>query len=188
MPRIANEEIGAERIRLIGTKGERLGTMTVGEALQEIDRASHDIVLVNATASPPFAKIRPKEGRVAPRTMQERPPSGPKTVPRLKEIHVGTSIGPTDFVRVLEKIKGFLTASRETRVKVVVEPRGVQAKHPGGRQTIFGKINDDLVGKGLASLIEPPQAWGRDLIFVLGRPVLEKRQQDAVHGIASKPL
>ncbi|MCR4279759.1 MAG: translation initiation factor IF-3 [Candidatus Zambryskibacteria bacterium] len=55
-PRI-NQQIKASEVRVIGSKGENLGVLTLQEALKAADELELDLIEISPNANPPVAKI-----------------------------------------------------------------------------------------------------------------------------------
>ncbi|TPX52230.1 hypothetical protein SeMB42_g01559 [Synchytrium endobioticum] len=139
-----NEEIQCSSIQVIAVDGSRLGIMTPAEALKLYDRRSHDLVLVNPTATPPIARIRKKEEPTRQRS---------ETTTN-KEIEVRATISPHDLDIKMKRAKEFL--SRGLRVDVTV----VSVKGRGGFAAIIAAVQKSLKSTGV-KIVGEQKAEGR---------------------------
>ena len=55
-PRI-NQQIRAHELRVIGSKGENLGILTLEEAIKKTEELGLDLIEISPNATPPVAKI-----------------------------------------------------------------------------------------------------------------------------------
>ena len=137
-----NEEIRAEKVRLIDGEGNQLGVMPTVEALAKAKDAGSDLVEIAPGASPPVCKIldygkfrfeqekRQKESRKKQKQL------------RLKEIRMQPKIEKHDLAFKSKHVQEFLDEGN--KVKVTVRFRGRELAHTELGKVVLEKLVENL--------------------------------------------
>ena len=137
-----NEEIRAEKVRLIDGEGNQLGVMPAVEALAKAKDAGSDLVEIAPGASPPVCKIldygkfrfeqekRQKESRKKQKQL------------RLKEIRMQPKIEKHDLAFKSKHVQEFLDEGN--KVKVTVRFRGRELAHTELGKVVLEKLVENL--------------------------------------------
>ena len=158
-----NEQIRADKVRLIGVHGEQLGIMSVPEALQIAQEAELDLVNVSPNANPPVCKIidygkfryemarKEKDARKKQKTME------------VKEVRLSPNIEQNDFNTKVAAARKFL--EKGNKVKVTLRFRGREMSHMATSRHILDDFAAEI--EDIAVVDKPSKVEGRSLVMVL---------------------
>lgn len=132
IPRI-NEEITAPQVRLVGSKGDQVGVVSLEEALAHAEKEDLDLVEVAPQGKPPVAKVM-DFGKFRYDQQKRLKESRKKQhVIAVKEVRMRPSIGDHDLETKITSAKKFLEDG--SRLKVSLRFRGREMARPElGRQ------------------------------------------------------
>ncbi|HOF02618.1 MAG TPA: translation initiation factor IF-3 [Atribacterota bacterium] len=158
-----NQEIKAQKIRLIGHDGKQLGLVDREAALEEAQKVNLDLVEVSPEASPPVCRIM-DYGKYR-YMIEKRAKSGKKKqkATTLKEIKIRPSIGEHDYQFKVRQIQNFL--QDENRVKVTVMFRGREMKFVELGQELLDRVI--LETNEFAKVERKPKLEGRNMTLIL---------------------
>jgi|AntAceMinimDraft_16_1070373.scaffolds.fasta_scaffold07734_6 translation initiation factor IF-3 len=114
-----NNQIKAERLRVIDEEGKSLGIVTIQEALEKAKIAHLDLVLVSAKTNPPISKIT-DAGKYF--YQQHKKFKSNKMGGDVKVIKIKFNTSPHDLEVKLKHAKAFL--EKKHQVQVVMSLRG----------------------------------------------------------------
>ncbi len=163
-----NQNIRAEKLRVVDDTGTQLGVLTLSEALAKAKSAGLDLIEVAPTAQPPVAKI---VNFAKFKYQQKQKDSGGKKARSqdVKEIRFTPFIAANDFNIRLNRAKEFLNDGDKVRLVVKFV----------GRQITRKEFGDALLQKAVQALSDqatvesPPNLKGKFLMTVL-TPVKKK--------------
>lgn len=158
-----NEDIQAERVRLVDASGKQVGIRTLNEALAMAQALDLDLVVVAEAVTPPVCRIM-DYGKYKYEAIQRARESRKKSSNVvLKEIKYRPKIGQGDFEVKTRQVIRFL--EQGNRVKVTVMFRGREALHP----ELGKRIMDDLMEAtdSIARVEAPPRLDGRNMVMLL---------------------
>ena len=167
-----NEDIQAERVRLVDASGKQVGIRTLNEALAMAQALDLDLVVVAEAVTPPVCRIM-DYGKYKYEAIQRARESRKKSNNAvLKEIKYRPKIGQGDFEVKTRQVRRFL--EQGNRVKVTVMFRGREALHP----ELGKRIMDDLMEAtdSIARVEVPPRLDGRNMVMLL---TPNRRKQEA---------
>lgn len=147
-----NNEIRAREVRLIDSKGEQLGIMTMADAREIAEQRSMDLVEVAGDAQPPvvrimdFHKFRYEERK----KVQESRKKSTSTSQQMKEVKLRSRTEAHDIEFKTSHIKRFLAAGH--RVKVTVFFKGREITRP--------EMGKNMLLKVLATIADVAQPEG----------------------------
>ena len=169
-----NEQIRAEKLRVIGADGKQIGFLTKQEALEKSKKEGLDLIEIAPQAVPPVAKII-NFGKFRYQEEKKRRQEAKKAKSaELKEIRFTPFIAENDYNIRLARIRKFL--SDKNKVKAVVVFKGRQL---GSRQFGYSLLKR-LVEEFKESIVVDmePKFIGRHLIMIIS-PVNRPRIKDA---------
>jgi translation initiation factor IF-3 len=160
-----NNEIRAREVRLIDSKGEQLGIMTMADAREIAEQRNMDLVEVAGDATPPvvrimdFHKFRYEERKKT----QESKKKSSSTSQQMKEVKLRSRTEAHDIEFKTSHIKRFLAAGH--RVKVTVFFKGREITRPDmGKQMLLKVLST------IADVAQPegePRLEGRNMSVIV---------------------
>lgn len=160
---LINEEIRAEKVRVIGADGSQLGILTRKEALNAADEAGLDLVEMSPNAEPPVCKIMDYGKFLFEKTKKEKESKKKRTVVELKEIKFSCRIDKHDFDTKLNHAKRFLTEGN--KVKITITFSGREMNHTDRGYDLMNNIKEALADLGGAD--KAPSLDGRYMTLVI---------------------
>ena len=160
-----NNQIRADKLRVIGPDGKMVGVMNLKEALELANKLSLDLVEIAPKANPPVAKVvELGKFRYEEEKKLKNQKKGAKTS-EVKEIRFSPFIGEADFKVRFGRVKEFLSEGNKVRTVVRFKGREMGSKTFGydilNRITTLmsDKINVDMkpkfIGRHLTMVISP---------------------------------
>jgi translation initiation factor IF-3 len=160
-----NGKIRAREVRVIGSDGQQLGILSLGDALTLARQQTVDLVEIAPNATPPvcrlvdFGKFRYEQAK------RDKEAKKHQHANRVKEIQLSPNIDPHDFSVKLSHAIDFLC--EDMKVKVTLRFRGREMAHQEfGFQVVnrllkevapFGHPDADpkLIGRGINVMLSP---------------------------------
>ena len=162
-PRV-NQNIRAEKVRLVDADGEMAGVVSVPEALRMAEEAGLDLVEVSPNADPPVCKIldygkyKYEQQKKAAEARKKQ-----KTVD-VKEVKIRPGIEKHDYEVKMRNARRFLEGG--DKVKVTMRFRGREMAHQDIGLGVLRKMKEELADVSKPEL--EPKLEGRQMIMVLG--------------------
>jgi translation initiation factor IF-3 len=150
---------------LIGSNGEKLGLLSIDEALEEAQKNNLDLVQVSPSDAQPvvcklldfgkfqFAKKKSTGGTKKPKKQS------------LKEIKFRPTTDVGDYNIKLKKIKSFINDGDKTKISVRFRGREILNSNLG--LELLNRLRDDL--QDIAQVDQEPSLEGRQLLMVLSQ-------------------
>ncbi|HXC50437.1 MAG TPA: translation initiation factor IF-3 [Candidatus Limnocylindrales bacterium] len=160
-----NNEIRAREVRLIDSKGEQLGIMTMADAREIAETRAMDLVEVAGDATPPvvrimdFHKFRYEERK----KVQESKKKSSSTSQQMKEVKLRSRTEAHDIEFKTSHIKRFLAAGH--RVKVTVFFKGREITRPDMGKQMLLKVLSTI--SDVASPEGEPRLEGRNMSVIV---------------------
>lgn len=162
-PRI-NEDIVADKIRLVDPDGEMIGVVKVSEALDKADEYGLDLVEIAAAADPPVCKIL-DHGKYKYEQQKKAAEARKKQkVIDVKEVKIRPATEEHDYGVKLRNARRFLEDG--DKVKVTMRFRGREMAHQDIGMKMLERFRDDLLDLGKVEL--HPRMEGRQMIMIMG--------------------
>lgn len=158
-----NQEIKAEKLRVIGPSGEQLGIMELSEALKIAEDAGVDLIEISPSANPPVVKVVDWGKYQYQKTKEQQKNRKHAKAVELKQIRMGLKIGVNDLDIKLRKIREFLQVGH--KVKILIFFRGREMAHQELGYEMIEKIAFKL--EEVAIVEQKPQMAGRNLSIVV---------------------
>ena len=133
---LINEKIRAREVQVIGANGEKLGVMSINDALDKAAEAKLDLALVAPNTNPPVCKLMNYGKYKYTMEKKEKESKKKQKVINIKEIRMTPNIEEHDLAVKAKNASKFLKDG--DRVKVVVRFRGRELGHIDvGRQVLL---------------------------------------------------
>ena len=160
---LINEEIRAEKVRVIGADGSQLGILSLKDALSSARDAGLDLVEMSPNAEPPVCKIMDYGKFLYEKTKKEKESKKKRTTVELKEIKFSCRIDKHDFDTKLNHAKRFLGDGNKVKITIVFSGR--EMNHTDRGYDLMANIKEELAGIGGAD--KAPSLDGRYMTLVI---------------------
>lgn len=158
-----NQQITADKLRVIGQDGQQLGIMSLVEALGVAEKSGVDLIEISPNADPPVAKVI-DWGKYQYQRMKEQQKNRKKSkVVETKQIRLGLKIGSNDLDIKMRKVREFISEGDKVRITIMF--RGREMAHQEIGYNLLDKIVEGL--SDMAIIEQKPQIAGRNLSIVL---------------------
>jgi translation initiation factor IF-3 len=169
-----NEQIRAEKLRVIGPDGKQIGLLTRSEALEKSKKEGLDLIEIAPLATPPVAKII-NFGKFRYQEEKKRRQEAKKAKSaELKEIRFTPFIAENDYNVRLERIKEFLGQKNKVKAVVVFKGRQLGSKQFG--YSLLKRLVEEFGDMVVVDM--EPKFIGRHLIMIIS-PVNKPNLKDA---------
>ena len=165
-----NQGIRAREVRLVGEKGEQLGIMPIGQALETARRHDLDLVEVAPTAKPPVCRLLDYGKYKYEQSKKEREQRKNQKVSLLREVRLRPKIDQHDFESKTRSVRKLL--GEGDKVKVTVRFRGREITHPEIAWGLLQRMTESL--QGVAAIARQPVIEGRSMTVILSPLVPQK--------------
>jgi len=158
-----NEHITASEVRVISSKGEQLGIISIREALNHAEDEGFDLVEVSPDAKPPVCKII-DYGKLKYREQKSKKEAKKKqkTI-EVKEIKMRPGIDTHDYQVKLKALHKFIDGGN--KVKVSMRFRGREMEHQNIGINLLNKLTAEV--SEYAKVEVPPKSEGRQIMMIL---------------------
>ena len=160
-----NGQIRAKEVQLIGDEGEKLGTISIKEALEQAEEKGLDLVLVAPNAKPPVCKIMNYGKYRFEQSKKEKEAKKKQKVLEVKEIRVTPNIEEHDFSFKAKNAKKFLQDGN--KVKITVRFRGREVNNSKAGENVLNKFIEAL--EEVANVEKAPKLEGRNMFTILAK-------------------
>ncbi len=157
---LINEQIRAEKVRLISPEGKQIGIVSAETANNQAILAKLDLVMIAPNANPPVCKIMDYSKFRYEQKKQEKEQKRKQKTIQVKELRLSVSIEEHDLQTKARHAIKFLKAG--DRVKVTLKYKGRQL----GRKELGYQSMDafnELI-KDVGTLESPAKLEGRSLV------------------------
>ena len=158
-----NEEIKANKIRLIGSKGEQLGIVSIEEALEHAEKSSLDLVQMAKEGDPMVCKLLDHGKHVFDSKKQKSASKRKQKRIQIKEIKFRPVTEENDYQIKVNKIKSFLEDGN--KAKVTLRFRGREMAHQNIGRELLKRVEEDL--ETVAIVEQFPELEGRQLVMMM---------------------
>ena len=164
-----NEQITASEVRVISSKGEQLGIISIREALNHAEDEGYDLVEVSPDAKPPvckivdYGKLKYKEQKSKKEAKKKQ-----KSI-EVKEIKMRPGIDTHDYQVKVKALSKFIGGGN--KVKVSMRFRGREMEHQNLGFNLLKKLTKEV--EEYAKVEVPPKSEGKQIMMILV-PQLEK--------------
>jgi len=150
-------------VRLVNERGEMVGVVPIGEALEMAEEAGLDLVEVAAQADPPVCKIL-DFGKFKYEEQKKKNEARKKQkVIEVKEIKLRPGIDDHDYDVKMRNMRKFIEEG--DKVKVTMRFRGREMAHQDLGLQVLMRVRDDL--DQVAKVEAMPRLEGRQMVMVV---------------------
>lgn len=138
-----NNQIRESELRVIGSKGEMLGVMSLAQALRLSDEAELDLVLISPQAKPAVAKIMEYGKFKYETTRKEKEAKKAQQIQKVKEVQLSLAIQENEVKFKMARAKEFIKDG--DKVKVCINRiRGRATQNADKGIEIMKKFAEDM--------------------------------------------
>ena len=158
-----NDEISADKVRLIGSKGEQIGILSLNEALDKAKELSLDLVQMAKEGDPVVCKLMDHGKHIFDSKKQKSASRKKQKRILIKEIKFRPVTEENDYQIKVNKIKNFLEEGN--KAKVTLRFRGREMAHQNIGMNLLKRVEEDLVS--IANVEQFPTLEGRQLVMMM---------------------
>jgi len=161
-PRV-NEQIEAEKVRVVNADGEMVGVITKEEGIEIAFEAGLDLVEVSPNADPPVCKVL-DYGKYKYEAQKKANEARKKQkVIDVKEIKMRPGIDEHDYQVKMRSVRRFLDEG--DKVKMTIRFRGREMAHQELGMKVLDRVREDV--DELAKVEQFPKSEGRLMTMVI---------------------
>ena len=160
-----NGQIRAKEVQLIGDNGEKIGVISLNEALEKAEEKNLDLVLVAPNANPPVCKIMNYGKYKFEQAKKEKEAKKKQKSFEVKEIRVTPNIEEHDFSFKSKNAKKFIQDGN--KVKITVRFRGREVNNSKAGEVVLNKFIEDM--SDVAVVEKAPKLEGRNMFTILAK-------------------
>lgn len=160
-----NEEIRAKEVQLIGDNGEKLGVLSLNDALDKASEKNLDLVLVAPNVNPPVCKIMNYGKYKFEQAKKEKEAKKKQKVLEVKELRVTPNIEEHDFGFKSKNARKFIEDGN--KVKITVRFRGREVNNVKAGEVVLQKFIDAL--EDVAMVEKQPKLEGKNMFTILAK-------------------
>ena len=160
-----NGQIRAKEVQLISDDGEKLGVITINEALDKAEDKNLDLVLVAPNVNPPVCKIMNYGKYKFEQAKKEKEAKKKQKALEIKEIRITPNIEEHDFGFKSKNARKFLEDGN--KVKITVRFRGREVNNVKAGESVLNKFIDEL--SEVAVVEKNPKLEGRNMFIMLAK-------------------
>ena len=158
-----NDEINANKVRLIGSKGEQIGILSLEEALDKAKESSLDLVQMAKDGDPVVCKLMDHGKHIFDSKKQKSASLKKQKRILIKEIKFRPVTEENDYQIKVNKIKNFLEEGN--KAKVTLRFRGREMAHQNIGMNLLKRVEEDL--ESIANVEQFPTLEGRQLVMMM---------------------
>ena len=160
-----NRQIKAKEVQLIGENGEKLGIISLEDALAKAEEKNLDLVLVAPNATPVVCKIMNYGKYKFEQAKKEKEAKKKQKVLEVKELRVTPNIEEHDFGFKTKNARKFLEDGN--KVKVTVRFRGRELNNVKAGENVLNKFIEAL--EDIGTVEKKPKLEGRNMFIMLAK-------------------
>ena len=158
-----NDEINTNKVRLIGSKGEQIGILSLEEALDKAKKLSLDLVQMAKDGDPVVCKLMDHGKHIFDSKKQKSASRKKQKRILIKEIKFRPVTEENDYQIKVNKIKNFLEEGN--KAKVTLRFRGREMAHQNIGMNLLKRVEEDL--ESIANVEQFPTLEGRQLVMMM---------------------
>ncbi|MFW5870399.1 MAG: translation initiation factor IF-3 [Candidatus Sumerlaeota bacterium] len=171
-----NDDIRAREVRLIDPDGNKVGIVSIEDALQQARDYGQDLVEVAPNAEPPVCRIINFKTLQYQKQQKRKEAKKHQRQTETKEVKLRPNIGDHDYEVKLKHAREFL--EKGNRVKVTLMFRAREMRRYDVGQELMKRMSEDL--KDIAVKESPGKGQARSIInmFAPNKEVLERLDRE----------
>ena len=158
-----NEQIRAKEVQLIGENGEKLGVLSLNDALDKAEEKKLDLVLVAPNGNPPVCKIMNYGKYKFEQAKKEKEAKKKQKTIEIKEVRLSPNIDVNDLNTKNNAARKFI--EKGNKVKVTLRFRGREMAHIDSSKHILEEFAEKL--SDIAVVEKAPKLEGRSMMMFL---------------------
>ena len=162
-----NGQIREKEVQLIGANGEKIGVVSIEEAMKHAEEADLDLVLVSPNSKPVVCKLMNYGKYKFEQAKKEKESRKNQKAVELKEIRVTPNIGEHDFAFKSKNARTFLEAGN--KVKFTVRFRGRELNNTKAGEIVLNKFVEDL--SDISTVEKKPFLEGKTMFVILTKKI-----------------
>jgi translation initiation factor IF-3 len=162
-----NRQIKEKEVQVIGEDGEKIGILSLDEAISIAEEKNLDLVLVAPNAKPVVCKIMNYGKYKFEQAKKEKESRKNQKAVEMKEVRVSSNIGEHDFNFKSKNARGFLEAGN--KVKFTLRFRGRELNNVKAGEVILNKFAESL--SDIATVEKKPFLEGKTMFVILSKKV-----------------
>ena len=162
-----NRQIREKEVQLIDENGEKVGIVSIEEALEMAEDRNLDLVLVAPNAKPVVCKIMNYGKYKFEQAKKEKESRKNQKAVEIKEIRVSSNIGAHDFDFKSKNARSFLESGN--KVKFTLRFRGRELNNSKAGEVILNKFAESL--EDIAIIEKKPFLEGKTMFIILAKKV-----------------
>ena len=160
-----NGQIKAKEVQLISDEGEKLGVISLQEALEKAEDKKLDLVLVAPNVNPPVCKIMNYGKYKFEQAKKEKEAKKKQKVLEIKEIRITPNIEEHDFGFKSKNARKFLEDGN--KVKITVRFKGREVNNVKLGENVLEKFIKEL--EDVSVVEKKPKLEGRNMFIMLSK-------------------
>ena len=160
-----NGQIKEKEVQLIGAEGEKLGIVSIKEALEKASEENLDLVLVSPNTKPVVCKIMNYGKYKFEQAKKEKEAKKKQKILEIKELRVTPNIEEHDFEFKAKNARKFLQDGN--KVKITVKFRGREVNNVKSGENVLNKFIENL--EDIAVVEKQPKLEGRNMFTILAK-------------------
>ena len=160
-----NEGIRAKEVQLIGDQGEKLGVLSLHDAIAKAEEKKLDLVLVAPQANPPVCKIMNYGKYKFEQAKKEKEAKKKQKVAEVKEIRITPNIEEHDFSFKAKNARKFIEDGN--KLKITVKFRGREINNSKLGEEVLNKFIENL--SDIAVVEKAPKLEGKNMFIMLSK-------------------
>ena len=162
-----NGQIRAREVQLIGDEGEKLGVVSLKEALEVAEEKKLDLVLVAPNSKPPVCKIMNYGKYKFEQAKKEKEAKKKQKIAEIKEIRITPNIEEHDFGFKAKNARKFIEDGN--KVKITVRFRGRELNYVKMGEETLNEFIENL--SDVATVEKKPLLEGKNMFVILAKKV-----------------
>jgi translation initiation factor IF-3 len=158
-----NAEIRISPVRLVGAEGEKIGVLSLIDALKMAEGLQLDLVEISPQADPPVCRIMDYGKFVFRQKKQKAQAQKKQKKIQVKEIKIRSTTEEGDYQVKLKSLVRFLESG--DKAKVSLRFRGREVMHQDLGMQMMNRLLNDLSFYG--SVEQAPKLEGRQIVMVI---------------------
>ena len=160
-----NGQIRAKEVQVISDTGEKLGVLSLKEALNIAEEKRLDLVLVAPNGNPPVCKIMNYGKYKFEQSKKEKEARKKQKAIEVKEIRITPNIEEHDFGFKLKNARKFIEDGN--KLKITVKFRGREINNSKLGEDVLNRFIEGL--EDIASVDRKPKLEGRNMFIMLSK-------------------
>ena len=158
-----NRQIREKEVQVIDENGEKLGVLSLDDAINKAEEKDLDLVLVAPNATPVVCKIMNYGKYKFEQAKKEKESRKNQKTVEIKEIRVTPNIGDHDFEFKSRNARNFLSSGN--KVKFTLRFRGRELNNVKSGEDILNRFIEDL--SDIATVEKKPFLEGKTMFIIL---------------------